>query len=324
VKRRDLITLLGGAVMWPVVARPQQNKVPARLGFVPLGSPSNSYDRSLIEAFQRGLREVGLIENRDVILDVVWPGNDPDEAVSEVLGRGAELLIPCGSTASVAAQRRAPMTPIVFIQVGDPVSMKLVDSLARPGRNATGFSDILADISAKLVDIARELPNPQGIIGYLWYTGWPDGENRYRATEQAAQSIGIKLQSRGVPDAGGINDAIAAIKDAGATTLISQPSPFLTLYRDRVLGSAMSHGLATISSSAYARHGGLIGYGPDTFQMYRAAPFYVDRILKGANPAYLPVELPTKVELIVNLKTAKALGLTVPLALLVRADELIE
>jgi putative ABC transport system substrate-binding protein len=175
-----------------------------------------------------------------------------------------------------------------------------------------------------LVDLARELPNPEGTVGYLWHTGWPDGENRYRATEQAARLAGMKLESRGVLDAAEINDAIAAIKNTGATTLIIQPSPFTFRHRARIISSATSHGLAMISSSVFAQEGGLIGYGPNTIQMYSAAPFYVDRILKGANPADLPVQLPTKVELIVNLKTAKALGLSVPLALLVRADEFIE
>jgi putative ABC transport system substrate-binding protein len=325
IGRRELIAALGGAATWPLAARAQQRKGPVRLGFFPFGSPANAYARSRVEAFQHGLHQVGLIENQDVVLDTVWQGDDPDQAVSEGLRHGAQILIPCGSSASVAAQRRAPMIPIVFIQVGNPVAMGLVESLSRPGRNATGFSDIFGDLSAKLVDLARELPNPQGTVGYLWYTGWPDGENRYRATEQAARSAGMKLQSQGILDAAEINDAIAAIRNSGATTLITQPSPFLFHYRDRILGSAISHGLATISTSpAWAQEGGLISYGPDTIQMYRAAPFYVDRILKGANPADLPVEQPTKVQLIVNLKTANALGLEVPLALLVRADEFIE
>jgi putative tryptophan/tyrosine transport system substrate-binding protein len=134
----------------------------------------------------------------------------------------------------------------------------------------------------------------------------------------------MKLQSRGILDAAEINDAIATIKKAGATTLIIQPGPFIFRHRGRIISSATSHGLATISFPVFAQEGGLIGYGPDIIQIYRTAPLYVDRILKGKNPADLPVELPTKVELIVNLKTARALGLAVPLALLVRADELIE
>ena len=326
MKRREFITLLGGAaVVWPLVAQAQQAKRPIRIGFLPLGSPSNAYDRSLVEEFHQGLRMAGLVENRDIVLDIVWIGRDPDQAVTELLQRGAQMLIPCGSSASVAARRLAPTIPIVFINVGNPIAMGLVESLSRPGRNATGFSDIQTDLAGKLVDIARELRNAESTVGYIWHTGWPDGENRYRATERAAESVSMKLRSRGILNAVEINDAITAIKNSGTTTLIIQPSPFTFGNRDRIIDSATTHGLATIFGiGAAAREGGLIAYGPDQPHMYRSAPFYVDRILKGAKPADLPVEQPTKVGLIVNLKTARALRLDVPLALLVRADELIE
>jgi putative ABC transport system substrate-binding protein len=326
LRRREFITLLGGAAAaWPMAAQAQQAKGPVQIGFLPLGSPSNAYDRSLVEAFQEGLRKAGLVENRDIVLDIVWSSGDPDQAVTELMQRGAQMLIPCGSSASVAAQSRAPTIPIVFINVGDPIAVGLVETLSRPGRNATGFSDIQGDLSGKLVDVARELGKLESAVGYIWYTGWPSGESRYRATEQAAQSVGMNLRSRGILDATEINDAIAAMKNSGATTFIVQTSPFMFRHRDRIIGSAMSHRLATIFGMLVAaREGGLIAYGPDQISMYRAAPFYVDRILKGMKPADLPVEQPTKVGLFVNLKTAKALGIDVPLALLIRADELIE
>jgi putative ABC transport system substrate-binding protein len=197
MRRRDFISLVGSsAVAWPLAARAQQHGGPARLAFIPLGSPSNPYDRSLVEAFQRGLRRVGLIENQDVALDIVWAGDRPDQAVSEALQRGANLLIPCGSSASVAAKRQTSTIPIVFLSVGDPVVIGLVQSLSRPGQNATGFSDILAELSGKLVDVARELIKPHMIIHYLWHTAWPDGQNRYRATEQAVRAAGMQLQAR--------------------------------------------------------------------------------------------------------------------------------
>src|SRR5215831_1824794 len=186
MRRREVITVLGGTIAaWPLAARAQQGKGPVRLGFLPIGSPSNAYDKSLVEAFQQGLRRVGLIENKDIILDVVWVGDDPDQAVSEELQRGAELLITSGSSVSVAARRQTSTIPIVFLHVGDPMAMGLIESLSRPGRNATGFSDILAELSGKLVDVTRELIQPHRIIHYLWHTAWPDGQNRYQATEQA-------------------------------------------------------------------------------------------------------------------------------------------
>jgi putative ABC transport system substrate-binding protein len=325
LRRREFITLLGGAA-WPFAAYGQQQRGPVRLAFIPLGSSSNRYDRSLVEAFQLGLRRVGLIENQDVALDVVWPGDRPDQAVSEALQRGAELLIPCGSSASVAAKRQTSTIPIVFLNVGDPIAMGLVDSLSRPGRNTTGFSDILAELSGKLVDVTREMIKPHRIIHYLWHTAWPDGQNRYQATEEAVRAAGMELQSRGIAEISELDAAVAAIKLSGSPAFIVQPSPFTYGHRDRIIASAKKNGLGTILAWPVAarEEGALAGYGPDYVHMYSRAPFYVDRVLKGAKPADLPVEGPSKVEFVVNLQAAKALGIEVPLALLVRADELIE
>jgi len=326
MKRREFITLLGGAAVWPLAARAQQHRGPVRLAFIPLGSPSNPYDRSLVEAFQRGLRRVGLIENQDVALDVVWPGDRPDQAVSEVLQRGAELLIPCGSSASVAAKRQTSTIPIVFLSVGDPVAVGLVESLSRPGQNATGFSDILAELSGKLVDVTREMIKPHRIIHYLWHTAWPDGQNRYQATEEAVRAAGMQLQPKGIAEISELDAAVAAIKLSGSPAFIVQPSPFTYGHRDRIIASAKKNGLGTILAWPVAarEEGALAGYGPDYVHMYSRAPLYVDRVLKGAKPADLPVEGPSKVEFVVNLQAAKALGIEVPLALLIRADELFE
>jgi putative tryptophan/tyrosine transport system substrate-binding protein len=327
MRRREFITLFGATatVAWPLAVRAQQSKGSVRLGFLPLGSPSNSYDRSLVEAFQQGLRQVGLIENRDIVLDVVWAGNDADQAVKEVLQRGADMLIPCGSSASVAARRQTSTIPIVFLSVGDPIAMGLVESLPHPGRNATGFSDILGDLSGKLVDVAGELIKPQTTIDYLWQTTWPDGQNRYQATEKATQAAGMKLASRGIGDIAELDSALTAMKQNGSTVLLVQPSPISYGQRGRIIASAMKNGLGTIYAFPIAaREGSLIAYGPDYLQMYRRAPLYVDRILKGTKPADLPVELPTKVEFLINLRVAKTLGIEVPLSLLIRADELLE
>jgi putative tryptophan/tyrosine transport system substrate-binding protein len=325
LKRRDLILLGSAAAAWPLAVSAQNGKTPVRLGFLPLGSPSNAYDRSLVEAFQQGLSRIGLIENRDIILDVAWVSGDPDRAVSDVLRRGAELLIPCGSSASVAANRQTSTIPIVFLSVGDPIAMGLVESLPRPGRNATGFSDILADLSGKLVDLGRELSKPGTTVDYLWHTAWPDGKNRFQATEQAVQAAGMTLRSKGITDIAELDDALITIKQSGSTTLIVQPSPFTYGQRGRIIASAMKKGLGTIFAfPVAAREGSLVAYGPDYLHMYRRAPLYVDRVLKGTNPADLPVEQPAKVELLVNLQTAKMLGIEVPLSLLIRADELLE
>jgi putative tryptophan/tyrosine transport system substrate-binding protein len=205
------------------------------------------------------------------------------------------------------------------------MAMGLIESLSRPGRNATGFSDILADLSGKFVDLAIELTKPRTTIDYVWHTAWPDGQNRYRATEQAVQAAGMQLRAKGIADITELDSALAAIKQSGSVVLIVQPSPLTYAHRRRIVVSAMKNGLGTIFAfPVAAREGSLVAYGPDYLHMYRRAPFYVDRILKGTKPGDLPVEQPTKIELLVNLQVAKALGIEVPLSLLIRADELLE
>ncbi len=262
---------------------------------LPLGSPSSAYDQSLVEAFRQGLSQVGLVENKNILLDVVWIDGDPDEAVAKLIQRGVELLVPCGSSASVAVKRQTSTIPIVFLSVGNPIAMGLVETLPRPGQNATGFADILADLSSKLVDVAREMNKPREIVDYLWHSGWPDGLYRYEGTEQAAQAAGLKLQSKGIDEFAAIDDAIVTLKGGGAATLIIQPSPFTYQHRTRIIATAIRHKIGTIwAFPPAAREGGIIAYGPDYGHMYRRAPLYIERVLKGTKPADLPVELPSK------------------------------
>jgi putative tryptophan/tyrosine transport system substrate-binding protein len=326
-RRTVMAVLVSGLLAAPLAAQAQQAGSPVRIGFLPLGSPSSTYDQSLVEAFRQGLREVGVVENRHVVLDIVWSSSEPEisQSVSDLIQRGVKLLIPCGSNASAAAMRQTTTIPILFINVGNPVGIGLVKSLSHPGQNATGFSDMLAELSGKYVELARELGKRQASVDYLWHTGWPDGQYRFQATEQAAQSLGVKLRSRGIGDIAEVNDAMAAMKKAGAVTLIIQPSPFTFRQRHLLIESARKHGLATIFPfPAAASDGAMIAYGPDLVDMYQRVGSYVDRILKGAKPADLPVQQPTKFDLVINLKTAKALGLTIPQSLLGRADEVIQ
>src|SRR3954454_4647586 len=149
MKRREFLGVLGGAAGWPIAALAQQTKSPVRIGFLPLGLPSNAYDKSLVEAFRQGLRQVGLVENRDVLLNVTWISGDPEKAIAEVIQLGVDILVPCGSSASVAARRLTLTIPTVFISVGNPVGMGLVETLSHPARNVTGFSDLLGDLGGK-------------------------------------------------------------------------------------------------------------------------------------------------------------------------------
>jgi putative ABC transport system substrate-binding protein len=327
MRRREFIALLSGVAAWPFAARAQQPDSPVRIGFLPIGSPSNTYDQSLVEAFRQGLRNVGVVEDRHVVLDVVWISNEPEipQAVNELMQRGAKLLIPCGTSASVTAKQQVSTIPILFINVGNPVGVGLVERLSRPGGNVTGFSDMHADLSGKYVQFATELGKPRETVNYLWFTGWADGQYRLQVSERAAQSLGVNLRSRGIGDITEADDVMAAMKTAGAVTLIIQSSPFMFRHRRRIIDSAMHHGLATIYAfPPGARDGALIAYGPDYGDLYRRAASYVERILKGVRPADLPVEQPTRFELVINLRTAKSLGLTVPASLLAIADEVIE
>jgi putative tryptophan/tyrosine transport system substrate-binding protein len=328
MRRREFITLLGGAaIAWPLTARAQQAEKPVQIGYVALGSRSNTYDQLFVEAFRQGLRDVGLIENRDITIDLVWVANEPEypQAVSGLLQRGAKLLVTGGSSASVAAQRLTSTIPIIFCPAGNPVGIGLVASLSQPGGNITGFSDVLADLSGKYVQFAIELGKPQAPIDYLWHTEWADGKNRLQATERATQSFGVELRSRGIANIAEANDILVGMKKVGALSIIIQPSPFTNRHRVQLINSAMNHGLGTILAwPVAAKEGALVGYGPDYADMYRRVGPYIDRILKGAKPANLPVQEPTKFPLVINVKAARALGITFPSTLLVAADELIE
>jgi putative tryptophan/tyrosine transport system substrate-binding protein len=237
MKRRTFITLLGGAAAaWPLAARAQQQQSPpTRIGFLPLGSPSNNSDLSLVEALTKGVRDAGLLEGRDVILDVVWTrdGREYPEEVIELIQQGVEVLVTAGSSVSSAAKRQTSTIPIVFINVGNPIGIGLVESLNRPGGNVTGFTDAIADLSGKFVDLARELGGSKVPIDYLWHTGWEDGQNRLALTEKAAQAAEITLRSRPLNDIADLEPQLAAMRSDGATILVIQPGPFTHRYRKR-------------------------------------------------------------------------------------------
>ena len=328
MRRREFITLIGGAaVAWPlaVIAQPQQRLV--RVGVLPLGSASNPYNQALLAAFRRGLREVGLVEDRHVVLDIVWVESELEfpQAVSALMQRDPKLLVPSGTIASLEVKRQASTVPVLFINVGNPVGIGLVESLSHPGGNVTGFSDMHADLSGKYVQFAIEVGKPQAAVNYLWYPGWADGKYRLDVAERAAQSLKVKLLARAISDIADADRVFGAMKTDGADVVVVQSSPFTFRNRDQLINSALDHGLATIFAfPTTARAGALIGYGPDYEDLYRRAASYVERLIRGVKPSDLPVEQPTKFDLMINMKSAKTLGLTVPSALLATATEVIE
>ena len=322
---RAALTLVLACGLFAVAAAQQASRPPL-VGFLPLGSASNAYDQSLVEAFRQGMREAGLVEGRDVQLEVVWTASELEvsQAVVRLSQRGVKLLIPVGTTASMAVKRQAPSTPILFISVGNPLGIGLVQNLGHPGLNVTGFSDNLAELSGKYVQFATELGSPS-VVHYVWYPGWTDGQYRFQATEQAVQSLKVKLRTYAINDIADADSVMLAVKKAGAKVVIVQPSPFTFRERERIVAAATNQGVATIFAfRPAAANGALLTYGPNYGDLNRRAAGYLARILKGTPPGDLPVEQPTKFELFVNLKTAKAVGLTVPPSLILQADQVID
>src|SRR5262249_16074050 len=226
----------------------------------------------------KGLRDVGLIENQDVTIDVAWVSSEPEfsSAVSNLIQRGAKLLVTAGSSASAAAKRYTSAVPIVFVAVGNPISIGLVETLAWPGGNATGFSDVLADLSGKYVDFAGQLGGAQSAVHYLWHTAWPDGQHRYKATEQAVQSVGKELRSRGISAIAEADDAFTALKTGAVKVTMSERRQFTYRHRNRLISSAHVEGLGTIFGwPQTGREGALIGYGPDYAYLYGEVGSYV-------------------------------------------------
>jgi putative tryptophan/tyrosine transport system substrate-binding protein len=328
VNRRELIMFVSAATVWPLkAARAQQSENLARIGFLPLGSPSNQHDLSYVEAFRKGLIENGLIEGRNIILDVVWVANDSeyDQAAIELVRRGATLLVPVASSASAACKRQTSTIPIVFINVGNPVGIGIVESLSHPGGNVTGFADLTVELSGKLLEFARELTAAGKPIGYLWYDKWVDGQSRLLATEQAAKASGMALQARAISDVVELNSVVADLKSNGIKAVILQPGGFTWRHRQQIIEVMNRSTLAMICAwPPVAAEGALIGYGTDYPDLYRRASSYVSRVLKGEKPAELPVQNPTKFRLVINLNAAKVLGLQIPTNLLATADEVIE
>lgn len=328
MKRRKVIAMLGGATVWPLFAFAQQARRPIRIGLIPLGSPANGNDMALVDAFHRGLRENALIDGLTVNVDLVWVKDEAGfpQAIQDLITRGASVLVPAGTSASVAAKAQTSTVPIVFITVGDPVGVGLVESLDRPGGNVTGFSDVLLDLSSKFVGLARDVGGANAnVIDYLWYENWANGRQRFEATEQATRNVGLKLRPQVVRDAGSIGEAIASVKSNGAVVAIVQPGPFTYRHRKELIAEAERHGIGTIFAwPDAAREGALMGYGPDYADIYRRAGSYIERVLRGAKPAELPVQQPVKFQLVLNSKTASAIGVPIPPHLLISADEVVE
>jgi putative ABC transport system substrate-binding protein len=329
IKRRRFIVSLGGAIAaWPLAARAQKQER-IRLVGVLIGTGENDPEsKRRVEALQQGLRAAGWIEGRNIHLEYRFSGADPGRMqrfALEVVGIAPDVIVVHSNDFLAALRQTNSIIPTVFAQIGDPVGSGFVESLAHPGGNLTGFTTYESDIGGKWLQTLKETapgvtrvlvlldPNIAANLAYL------------RSAEQAAATNGITVLVSAIRDPSELDHAFSTAADHAHDGLIVLPSPMTGVNRDQIIALASKYRLpAVFAFRFFTLSGGLVSYGVDTSDLYRRAGSYVDRILKGEKAADLPVQAPTKYELVINLKTAKELGLDVPPALLARADELIE
>jgi putative ABC transport system substrate-binding protein len=328
MNRRGFITLLGGAAAWPLAARAQQPERMRRIGVLMNLTADDPEAPGRVAAFAQGLGELGWTIGRNVRIDYRWGANDPDRGrryADELIALAPDTILASGILSATPLQRITRTLPIVFVNVTDPVGAGLVASLARPGGNATGFMLFEYSLSGKWLELLKELAPRVARAGILRDSNSPGGIGQYAAIQAVAPSIGLEANPIEVRDANEIERAIAAFAGSANGGLIVTSSALAVAHRKLIVALAARHRLpAVYAFRYYATSGGLISYGPDTTDPFRRAAGYIDRILKGEKPADLPVQLPTKYELVINIKTANALGLEVPPTLLARADEVIE
>ena len=327
IRRREFITLLGGAVAtWPLAARAQRPIAAARIAF--LGAESASTNQHFFEAFRQGMREHGYVDGQNVTLLERWAEGRSErfpELVEELIKLKSDVILAVSLPAAVAAKNATTMIPVVFI-ASDPLGAGLVPSLARPGANLTGFSLFLGDeFSSKWLELLKEAVPSAARVAVVWNPVNPASSHYVAVLQAAARKLGIMLHIEAMSDPNQFEGAFAAMVAAGAQGLIIVVDPLTVRYRDRIVDLAMRNRLpAMYGLREFADAGGLIVYGVNVPYLCRRAAVYVDKIIKGATVAELPVEQPTHFEFIINLKTARALGIEVPPTLLARADEVIE
>jgi putative ABC transport system substrate-binding protein len=326
LKRRNFITLIGGAAAaWPLAARAQQPALPV-IGFLN-GASAWEYGPQTA-AFRQGLSETGYVEGRNVLVEYRWAEGHYERlpTLAADLMRRQPAVIASGTIpATMAAKAATTTTPIVFLIGADPVEIGFVTSLNRPGRNLTGVTSLAAELGPKRVELLHELVPNATIIAALVNPAYPAAEAASRDLQAAARSLGLQLHVLNASSERDIDEAFATLVQLKAGGLVISGEAFFNTRSEQLAALSVRHAVPTISQyREFAAAGGLLSYGGSQTDSYRIAGIYAGRILKGEKPADLPVQRPTKVALFINLKTAKALGITFPLALLTRADEVIE
>jgi putative ABC transport system substrate-binding protein len=329
MRRREFITLLGGAAAWPLAARAQQADRLRHIGVLMASAADDAQSQARIAAFLQGLQQLGWTDGRNVRIATRWATTNPDDIrrhAAELAALAPDVILAATGTATVAPLLQATRTvPIVFAVVIDPVGAGFVASLARPGGNATGFTIFEYGMSGKWLELLKEIAPHVTRAAVLRDPAIASGIGQFATVQAVAPSLGVELSPVDVRDTSEIERAVTAFAHSGNGGLIVTSSALASRYRDLIITLAARHKLPAVYGGRwFVTAGGLLSYGPDYIDQYRRAAGYVDRILKGEKPADLPVQSATKYELAINLKTAKAIGLTVPSSVLARADEVIE
>jgi len=328
LNRRDFITLLGGAAAtWPLAARAQQSERMRRIGVL-MNVAEESEQQANLAAFVQALQQLGWINGRNVQIETRWAGGSAAEIrrhVGELVALAPDVIFATGTASMGPFLQATRSLPIVFVNVADPVGAGFVDSLSHPGGNATGFIQFEYSLSGKWVELLKQIAPGVTRAAVVRDPTITSGIGQFAVIQSVAQSVGVEVSAINPRDAGEIERAVTTFANAPNGGLIVAASALATLHRELIIALAARHKLPAVYYRRYfVTTGGLISYGYDTVAQFRGAASYVDRILKGEKPSNLPVHAPTKYELVINLKTAKALGLEVPPMVLARADEVIE
>jgi len=327
VRRRDFIKfVVGSAAAWPLSARAQREQI-ARIGVL-MSVGDDAEGRARITALQQSLQKLGWSEGQNVRLDVRWAAGDAAlerKFATELVALKPDVILATASPTVAALQAVTRTVPIVFAHSVDPVGAGFVDSLARPGGNATGFVLFEYSMGAKWLELLKEIAPNVTRVAVLRDPAIAAGTGQFGAIQSVAPTLGVELTPVNLRDPSEIERAISAFAQSSNGGLIVTAAPIATVHRDLIVTLAARHKLCAVYNlRSYVTAGGLISYGTDIYDLYRRAAGYIDRVLKGEKPADLPVQAPTKFEMAINMKTAKALGITMPASLVTRADEVIE
>jgi ABC-type uncharacterized transport system substrate-binding protein len=326
-RRREFITLLGGAAVWPVAAQAQPGERMRRIGVLMYLAADDPEGQARLAAFAQALKQSGWNEGRNLRIDTRWArADDVHRHAAELVALAPDVVVAATGTATVAPLLQATRTvPIVFVTVVDPVGAGFVASLARPGGNATGFTIYEYSMSGKWLELLKEIAPPVTRAAVLRDPAVASGIGQFGAVQIVAPSLGVEVTPVDIRDAGEIERAVSAFASGSNGGLVVTGSAGAIVHRELIATLAARYRLPAVYPARYSVNaGGLISYGPDLIDQFRRAAGYVDRILKGERPADLPVQAPNKYEVVINLKTAKTLGLEIPPTLLARADEVIE